>query len=225
MADPTRFELYSYWRTSATYRVRVAFNLKGIQPQEHTVDIDAGEQRSDEFLKINPLGAIPALIERGGDKPREPLTQSLAILEFLEETYPDPALLPADTHDRARVRSLCGMLAADTHPLITPRIKKYLTAQPHFDEGAWRAWQTHWFTTGLQAVEQRLTSEPQTGTFCHGDAVTMADICLASIVVVTRVFKITVPGIPTVNRILFACEKLEAFAKADPYRQTGAPIR
>jgi maleylacetoacetate isomerase len=225
MADPLLFELYSYWRTSATYRVRVAFNLKGIQPQEHNVDIDAGEQRSEAFLKINPLGAIPALIERGGTTPREPLTQSLAILEFLEETYPEPALLPVDTHARARVRSLCGMLAADTHPLITPRIKKYLTTQPNFDEGAWRAWQTHWFTTGLQAVEQRLTSESQTGTFCHGDAVTMADICLASIVVVTRVFKITVPGIPTVNRILFACEKLEAFAKADPYRQTGAPVR
>jgi maleylacetoacetate isomerase/maleylpyruvate isomerase len=225
MADPARFELFSYWRTSATYRVRVAFNLKGIQPQEHNIDLDAGEQRSDAFLKINPLGAIPALIERTGGKVRQPLTQSLAILEFLEETNPSPALLPTDPHARARVRSIAGMLAADTHPLITPRIKKYLTSQAHFDEGAWRAWQVHWFTTGLQAVEQRLTSEPETGTFCHGDAVTMADICLASIVVVTRVFKINVPGIPTVNRILFACEKLAAFEKADPYRQTGAPIR
>jgi maleylacetoacetate isomerase len=225
MAEQSRFELYSYWRTSATYRVRVAFNLKGIRPQEHNVDLDAGEQRSDAFLKINPLGAIPALIERAGGVSRQPLTQSLAILEFLEETYPTPSLLPADTHDRARVRSIAGMLAADTHPLITPRVKKYLTAQPHFDEGAWRAWQTHWFTTGLQAVEQRLAAEPQTGTFCHGDAVTMADVCLASIVVVTRVFKIAVTEIPTINRIMFACEKLDAFDRADPYRQKGAPIR
>ena len=224
MADTSRFELYSYWRTSATYRVRVAFNLKGVQPQEHNVDLDAGEQRSEAFLKINPLGAIPALIELSG-RHREPLTQSLAILEFLEETHREPPLLPADAHERARVRSIAGMLAADTHPLITPRIKKYLSGLPQFDEGAWRAWQTHWFTTGLQAVEQRLTSETQTGVFCHGDAVTMADICLASIVVVTRIFKINVPGIPTINRIVFACEKLDAFAKADPYRQKGAPIR
>jgi maleylacetoacetate isomerase/maleylpyruvate isomerase len=225
MADQARFELFSYWRTSATYRVRVAFNLKGLAPEEHNVNIDLGEQLSDAFLKINPLGAIPALIEHSGGQSRAPLTQSLAILEFLEETYPAPALLPQDGHERARVRSIAGMLAADTHPLITPRIKKYLTAQANFDEGAWRAWQTHWFTTGLQAVEQRLTRETQTGTFCHGDGVTIADICLASIIAVTRVFKITVPDIPTINRIVFACEKLDAFAKADPYRQQGAPLR
>ena len=225
MNDPVRFELYSYWRTSATYRVRVAFNLKGVAPQEHNVDLDAGEQRGEDFLKINPLGAIPALIEREAGKARAPLTQSLAILEFLEETYPTPPLLPAEAHARARVRSIAGMLAADTHPLIVPRIKKYLMAQAQFDEGAWRAWQTHWFTTGLQAVEQRLTTEPDTGIFCHGDQVTMADICLASILVVARVFKITVSGIPTINRIMFACEKLDAFEKAEPYRQIGAPIR
>lgn len=199
--------------------------MKGVEPQEHNIDLDLGEQRSDAYLKINPLGAIPAVIERSTGVTYEPLTQSLAILEFLEETYPTPPLLPADSHGRARVRSIAGMLAADTHPLITPRIKKYLTALPHFDEGAWRAWQIHWFTTGLQAVEQRLTSEAATGSFCHGDNVSMADICLASIIVVTRIFKISVPGIPTVNRIVFACEKLPAFEKADPYRQKGAPAR
>jgi maleylacetoacetate isomerase len=225
MDAPARFELFSYWRTSATYRVRVAFNIKGVVPEEHNVDLDAGEQRSDEFLRINPLGAIPALIEHSGGVRRAPMTQSLAILEFLEETYPQPPLLPADTHERARVRSIAGMLAADTHPLITPRVKKYLTAQAHFDEGAWRAWQSHWFAAGLQAVERRLESDAETGTFCHGDEVTVADICLASIVVVARVFKINVPDIPTINRILFACEKLDAFARADPYRQLGAPIR
>ncbi len=141
MTEASRFELYSYWRTSATYRVRVAFNLKGIGRQEHNVDLDAGEQLSEAFLEINPLGAIPALIERSGGISRQPLTQSLAILEFLEESFPKPPLLPTDAHARARVRSISGMLAADTHPLITPRIRKYLMTQGGFDAGAWRAWQ------------------------------------------------------------------------------------
>ena len=223
MTDPARFELYSFWRTSATYRVRVAFNLKGVQPQEHNVNLDAGEQRSEAFLKLNPMAAIPALVDRGAGQSSAPLTQSLAILEFLDETYPAPPLLPVDAHGRARVRSLAAMLAADTHPLITPRVKKYLTSAGKFDDAAWRAWQIHWFSTGLQALEQRLASEAQTGTFCHGDTPTMADICLASIIVVMRIFKIEVAGIPTVLRIMAACEKLDAFAKADPARQVGAP--
>ena len=223
MTDPARFELYSFWRTSATYRVRVAFNLKGVQPQEHNVNLDAGEQRSEAFLKLNPMAAIPALVDRGAGQSSAPLTQSLAILEFLDETYPAPPLLPADAHGRARVRSLAAMLAADTHPLITPRVKKYLTSAGKFDDAAWRAWQIHWFSTGLQALEQRLASEAQTGTFCHGDTPTMADICLASIIVVMRIFKIEVTAIPTVLRIMAACEKLDAFAKADPARQVGAP--
>ena len=223
MTDPARFELYSFWRTSATYRVRVAFNLKGVQPHEHNVNIDAGEQRSEAFLKLNPMGAIPALVDRGAGQSAATLTQSLAILEFLDETYATPPLLPADAHGRARVRSLAALLAADTHPLITPRVKKYLTTASKFDDAAWRAWQLHWFSTGLLALEQRLSSEPQTGTFCHGDTPTLADICLASIIVVMRVFKIDVAGIPTVLRIMAACEKLDAFAKADPSRQVGAP--
>ena len=223
MTDPARFKLFSFWRTSATYRVRVAFNLKGVPPQEQNVDVDAGELRGAAFLKINPMAAIPALIDRGPGQPATPLTQSLAILEFLEETYPLPALLPADAHGRARVRSLAAMLAADTHPLITPRVKKYLTTSANFDDAAWRAWQIHWFSTGLQALEQRLASEPETGTFCHGDTPTVADICLASIVVVMRLFKIEVADIPTVNRIMATCDQLDAFAKAAPARQFGAP--
>lgn len=126
MTAVPRFELFSYWRTSATYRVRVALRLKGLQAQEHNVNLDTGEQRSPEFLKINPMAAIPALLDRAPGQPATPLTQSLAILEFLEESYPTPALLPADAHGRARVRSLAALLAADTHPLITPRVKKYL---------------------------------------------------------------------------------------------------
>ena len=223
MTDQARFELFSFWRTSATYRVRVAFNLKEVSPQERNINLDAAEQHSEAFLKINPLGAIPALIDTQSGQSHTPITQSLAILEFLDETYPSPPLLPADPHGRARVRSLAAMLAADTHPLITPRVKKYLSTEGKFDDAAWRAWQIHWFTTGLQAVEQRLANEAETGSFCHGESATLADICLASIMVVMRVFKIEVPKIPTVNRIFTTCEQLEAFAKAAPARQTGAP--
>ena len=127
MTASDRFELFAFWRTSATYRVRVAFNLKGVSPQEHNVNLDVGEQRGEAFLKINPMGAIPALVDHEPGQSHTPLTQSLAILEFLDESFPTPALLPAEAHGRARVRSLAAMLAADTHPLITPQVKKYLT--------------------------------------------------------------------------------------------------
>jgi maleylacetoacetate isomerase/maleylpyruvate isomerase len=115
------------------------------------------------------------------------------------------------------------MLAGDTHPFVTPRVKKYLTSVGKFDDAAWRAWQIHWFGTGLSALEDRLTHESETGTFCHGDAPTMADICLASIIAVMRVFKIELANIPTVDRIMASCEDLDAFARADPTRQPGAP--
>jgi maleylacetoacetate isomerase/maleylpyruvate isomerase len=223
MTDTARFELFSFWRTSATYRVRVAFNLKGVPVQEHNVNLDTGEQRSEAFLEINPMGAIPALVDHDPGQSKTPLTQSLAILEFIDESCPAPPLLPADARGRARVRSLAAMLAADTHPLVTPRVKKYLTTAGMFDDAAWRAWQIHWFSTGLRALEQRLTNEVETGRFCHGDTPTIADICLASIVVVMRVFKIEVSDIPTVHRIMAACEQLDAFARADPMRQVGAP--
>ncbi len=214
-----RFELFAFWRTSATYRVRVAMNLKGLHADETIVDLESGAQRDPAFLAINPMGAIPALIDREG--PPAPITQSLAILEFLDETAPTPPLLPPDPHGRARVRSLAAMLAADTHPMITPRVRTYLYAKG-WDPDAWKAWQAHWFTTGLQAFEKRL-AEPATGRFCHGDAITSADICLASILVVMRVFKIDVPAIPTIDRIMAECEAHEAFAKADPRKQPGAP--
>lgn len=219
MTDQPQFELFSFWRTSATYRVRVALNLKGLKAQERNINIDAGEQRSEAYLKINPLGGIPTLVEAG----HPPLTQSSAILEFIDEIHPSPPLLPTDPHGRARVRAIAAMLTADTHPLVTPRIKKYLTTTGGFDDAAFRAWQLHWFTTGLVAVEQRLASETATGKFCHGDQPTIADICLASILAVMRVFKMTVPDTPTIDRIIAACDAHEAFTKADPYKQDGAP--
>jgi maleylacetoacetate isomerase len=219
MTDEPGYELYAFWRSSATYRVRVALNLKGVSAHERYIDLDAGDQRTPDFLRINPLGAIPALVAPG----QAPLTQSLAILEYLDETIPQPPLLPPDPVGRARVRSIAAGLAADTHPLIVPRVRRYLTTTGGFDDAAWRAWQIQWFTTGLQALEQRLATEADTGRYCHGGSVTIADILLMSIVVVMRVFKIVVPDIPTVDRIVALCEAHEAFAKADPFKQEGAP--
>ncbi len=219
MPDQPPFQLHAYWRTSAGFRVRVALNLKGITAREVDVDIDAGAHLAPDFLAINPQGAIPALVEPG----HPPMTQSLAILEYLEERFPDPPILPRDLRARARVRSLAALLAADTHPLITPRVRKYLTGTAGLDADAWRAWQVNWFTAGLRAIEARLTANAGTGAFCHGDAPTMADICLASITAVEKVFRIEVTGIPTVRRIVAECEALDAFARADPTRQAGAP--
>jgi len=212
-------ELFAYWRTSATFRVRVALNLKGLAATERFIDVDAGEHRSEAYLEINPLGAVPALVEAG----HPPLTQSLAILEFLEELKPEPALLPKDLHGRARVRSLAGMLASDTHPLATPRVRKYLSTTAGFDDAAVRAWMRHWFSTGLAAFEQRLVAEKATGRFCHGDAPTLADIILASVIAVTRLFELNFDDLPTVDRIMAECDALEAFARAAPLLQQGAP--
>ena len=219
MSEQAQFELFAFWRSSAAFRVRVALNLKGLSAHEQNIDLDADEQRGTEFLKISPLGSIPALVQDG----HEPLTQSLAILEFLDELQPSPPLLPSDLYGRARVRSIASMCAADTHPLIVPRVKKYLQETGGFDGAAWRAWQIRWLGAGLAAVEQRLATAPETGTFCYGDEPTMADICLASIVAITRVFKITIPDVPTIDRIMTACDQHPAFMKADPKRQAGAP--
>ena len=189
MTDQPRFELYAFWRTSATYRVRVAMNLKGLAATERQVDLIGGGQHDPAFLVVNPMAAIPALVDHAPGAPSTALTQSLAILEFLEEVAPSPPLLPRDPYARARVRSLSLLLAADTHPMLPPRVKAYLAKAAGFDDAAWKAWQTHWFTLGLQGLEQRL-AEPGTGRFCQGDTPGMADICLASIIVVMRAFKV-----------------------------------
>ena len=213
-------ELFAYWRTSAAYRVRVALNLKGLEVPERFVDIDHGAQREPDFLAINPMAAVPSLAVEGADRP---LTQSLAILEYLEEIAPEPALLPADPVGRARVRSIALGLAADTHPFITPRVRSFMTETYGLDAERWRDWQTHWLQTGLAALERRLATDGDTGWFCHGETVTLADICLCSVVVVVRVFGIRVEGVPTVDRIVARCEAMEPFRNADPYRQEGAP--
>jgi maleylacetoacetate isomerase len=219
MSVCSQFELFGFWRSSATYRVRVALNLKGLDAHEMPIDLDAGQQQSAEFLAVNPLGSLPALIEVG----QQPLTQSVAILEYLEELCPTPALLPSDLRGRARVRSLSAMLTADTHPLVVPRVKTYLMERGGFDLAAWRDWQIQWFGTGMRAFEKRLATEAGTGTWCHGESPTFADLALASIVAVMRVFNITLPDTPTIDRIIAQCDRHEAFIKAAPYRQIGAP--
>ena len=223
MSATPRFELFAFWRTSATYRVRVALNLKGLAAKEHFINMDAGENRSEAYLKINPMGAIPALIDREPGANPGVITQSQAILEYLEEAHPAAPLLPADLYGRARVRSLAAMLCADTHPLVTGRIKKYLVGGGFMDDAAFKAWQANWFAAGLQAFEARLAGEAATGKYCHGDSITMADICLASIIVVMRVFKIEAEKLPHITRIMALLDAMPAFASAAPMAQEGAP--
>jgi maleylacetoacetate isomerase len=221
MSTKTDFELYAFWRTAATHRVRIALNLKGLTAQERFVDLDKGEHRSPEFLAINSAGAIPALVEDG----HPPLTQSMAILEFIEEKVPNPPLLPSDLHGRARVRSISALLATDTNPMLTPRVRKYLMSNGGFDEAAWDAWQIHWMTSNLETLDRRLASESQTGKFCHGDTPTMADICLVSIVFRAQAMNIDIKRMPVIESIVNNCAALDAFARAHPLRQEGAPGR
>ena len=213
------FEVYGHWRSNAMYRVRVALALKGVAFREVPVDIDAGEQRSAAFLQRNPMGAVPALVE--GDLP--PLTQSLALLEYIEERYPEPPLLPADARGRARVRSMACDVACDTHPLIVPRVRKYLTTTGGFDADAWRAWTTHWVGAGMESLEAKLKASPETGRYCHGDAITVADICASGMAMIGRIFSLDLPKTPTLTAILDRCMEHEAFAGAEASRQPGAP--
>ena len=212
-------KMYGFWRSAASFRVRIALNLKRIPYEETMVDLDAGEQYAPGFLAINPAAAVPALFVDDGP----PLTQSLAILEYLEELQPEPALLPADLRGRARVRSIALIFAADHHPLIVPRVRRYLADQLGVDEARRTAWIAHWFREGLVQAEARLAGEGETGRFCHGETPTIADLCLVSQVMGARGFKVNTADLPRVDRIAGACLELDAFAQALPLRQPGAP--
>ena len=211
-------DMYGFWRSQATFRIRVALNLKGIAYCEIPVDLDAGAQNADDFRRINPLGSVPTLMVDGAA-----LTQSFAILEYLEEIHPAPPLLPRDPLGRARVRSLAAVAVCDAHPLIVPRIKRYLAGHAGFDAAAWKAWQTHWFTTGLRDLEARLADDPATGTFCHGETPTMADICLVGLAAGAEAFAIEVADIPTVRRIAAHCRGTPAFVAAAAANQADYP--
>jgi maleylacetoacetate isomerase len=214
-------KLYGFWRSLATYRVKVALALKGLQVEEVSIDLLKGQQHEKDYLKVNPQAVVPALVlDEGGP----PLVQSLAILEFLEETKPQPPLLPKDPRGRARVRGLALIAAADGHPLVVPRIRNYLEKELKIDEPARNKWLAHWSLKALEAIESHLKNEKETGKFCHGDTVSMADICLAGQVIgATGYFKVDVSGVPTAMRVYEECMKIEAFARAHPLKQPGAP--
>jgi maleylacetoacetate isomerase len=211
--------MYGNWRSAAAFRVRIALNLKGIPYEETFIDLDAGDQHKPAFRAINPQGAVPALFD--GDGP--PLTQSLAILDYLEETHPGVALLPAEPRARARARSLAQVVACDTHPLYVPRVRTYLMEAYDLPRERMMDFVRNAFTTGLKTLETRLASEDGTGRFCQGDAVSHADLCLVSLWVGTDIFGVDTAPFPTVRRIAEACLAEEAFAKAHPLRQPGAP--
>jgi len=219
MSDNCGLHLYGFWRSMATYRVRVALNLKGLQAEETSLDLDKGEQFSQRYLALNPEGAVPALVETG----QPPITQSMAILEYLEEAYPRVPLLPPELHARARVRSLCGLVVSDTHPLLVPRVRAYLKTSAGLDETALNAWRSHWLSRGLNALEARLAGEQATGAFCHGDSVSLADICVTSLLAVAKSMGFRPTAAPTVTAIVERCEALEPFQRASPMRQVGAP--
>ena len=213
-------KLYGFWRSLASYRVRVALAMKGLQAEEISIDLLKGKQHEGEYLAVNPQGVVPALVlDEGGP----PLFQSLAILEYLEETHPQPALLPKDPRGRARVRGLALIAAADGHPLVTPRIRMYLEKEMKQDENARNRWLGHWTMRALEAIESHLSKEKETGRYCHGDAPTIADICLASqMIAALAYFNVDTKAMPTAMRIYNQCMEIDAFAKAHPLKQSGA---
>jgi len=208
--------LYGYAPSSASYRVRIALKLKSLEVATVAVHLRQGEQRQPEFLKLNSQGFVPAL--RLDDD--QVLTQSIAIIEYLEEMYPRPPLLPAPPAARARVRALCQLIACDVHPLNNLRVLKYLEAQLGLEEGARNAWYQHWIHAGFEALEQSLTRDAPAGRFCHGDSPGMADVLLVPQVFNARRFAVDLAAYPRIAAIDAACRDIPAFADAAPERQS-----
>ena len=216
MAAPV---LYGFWRSLATFRVRVALNLKGLDAHETSIDIFNGAQYEPGFVAVNPMSAVPALVEEG----QPPLTQSLAIIEYLDEVHPQPPLLPATPRARAEARALALMVAADAHPLVVPRVRNYLSGVLGLDEPTRNAWIAHWSRAALAALEQRLAGRP--GPWCLGEQLTIADICLATHVAGAKLTGVDLADFPASVAIAERALALEAFARAHPLRQPGAPGR
>ena len=212
-------KLFSFWRSLATYRVRIALNLKGLNPEVVNVDLMKGHKRDPKFREVNPMMALPALIDGDGLV----LFESLAILEYIDETHPNPPLLPKDPKGRARVRGLAQIVAADSHPLIVPRVREYLAKEFKVDEAGVQKWAQHWHKAALGGLEEHLSTEKETGTYCQGEQITIADICLASQVAGANFFKVDLAPYPTVRRIVDLCMQNDAFARAHPLKQPGAP--
>ena len=212
-------KLFTYFRSSSAYRVRIALNLKGIVPEEQYIHLtrDGGQQHSAEYRRMNPQELVPTLIDG-----EHTLTQSLAIIEYLDETHPEPPLLPPDAAGRARVRSLALAIACDIHPIDNLRVLRYLVRVLKVDEEAKNTWYRYWIELGLGALEMRLASERETGRFCHGDAPTLADCCLVPQMFNARRFAVDMAPYPTLQRIEAECNALPAFDDAAPERQADA---
>ena len=211
-------QLYSYFRSSAAYRMRIALNLKGLDYGQVAVDLPGGVHREAEFEAVNPQRLVPALID--GERT---LIQSVAQMEYLEETRPEPPLLPADPAGRARVRALVQIIACDIHPLNNLRVLKYLQETLGHDDAARDRWYAHWIAEGFVALERLLAGSGHTGEFCHGEAPGMADVCLVPQVFNALRFNCPTEPYPTVMRIYEACNALDAFAAAHPARQPDSP--
>jgi maleylacetoacetate isomerase len=212
-------KIFTFWRSLATYRVRMALNLKGLRPEQIEVDLHAGAQLKPAFAAINPMRAIPVLIDDDGSS----LQQSLPIIEYLDERYPDPALMPADAAGRARVRALAQITVADSHPLIVPRVRADLASRFGATPEQVNAWARYWLGAGLDAYEHMLARDKSTGEFCHGDRIGLADICLVSHAAGVRFFEGTIDRHPTVKRIVERCQADARIAAAHPLKQPGAP--
>jgi maleylacetoacetate isomerase len=206
--------LYGYFRSSAAFRVRIALNLKGLAYEGASIHLRRGDQAQAGFLAINPQGLVPALETDG-----QILIQSIAIIEYLDETHPEPPLLPRDATGRARVRALAAIVACDIHPLNNLRVLRYLHRPLGQDQTAIETWYNHWIDAGFQALESMLAGDARTGAFCHGDAPGLADIALVPQVVNAERYELDLAPYPTINRIFENCIKLDAFADAHPNRQ------
>ena len=211
--------LHNYFRSSSAYRVRIALNLKGLAYEYAPVHLNrnGGEQFAAPFVALNPQRLVPVLSERGVD-----ISQSLAIIEYLDEQYPQHPLLPATAADRAYVRQLSLAMACDIHPLNNLRVLKYLSGPMGQTDDVKQAWIVHWTTAGLEALEQELARAPQRGRFCYGDTPTMADCCLVPQLFNAQRFNIDLAPYPTLRAIDAECQKLEAFVQAHPARQPDA---
>jgi maleylacetoacetate isomerase len=211
-------KLIGYFRSSAAFRVRIALNLKGITVEHASRHLRRGEQSSPDYVAINPQKLVPAMILDTG----EVLTQSMAILEYLEETHPAPPLLPSDPIGRARVRSLALIPTADIHPIQNLRVMAYLREKyEQSEEGAF-AWSRHWIETGFDAYEASVVKDRRTGLYSHGDQPTMADMCLVPQVFNAARFKVDMKRYPTIQRINDTCMKHPAFDAAQPSKQPDA---
>ena len=207
-------KLYTYYRSQASFRVRIALNLKGLTREDSFLHLEKGDQFAADYRALNPQMMVPTLIDGATE-----LFQSLAILEYLDERYPQPPLLPANSEARAWVRGLALINVADSHPLIVPRVRHYLTDELKLSDAQLRAWIQHWLGLGLEAIEARLARHPESGDFCHGGYPTLADICLVTQVTPARTFECPLDPYPRVMRVYDTCMAIPAFADAHPSKQ------